>query len=403
MCAEPAKKVVSLGEYFKDGYLLVADDVSNMRKTIKNMLRQVGVLNVVEADDGDTTLKLMKKYAAEQQRCLFALLDWNMPRMPGIYAAREIRADAQFQDTPILMVTAEVDRDQIAQAGEIGVNGYIIKPFVAKALEEKILGILEMRANPPDHIRLLMAGEALAKMGQYEKALAVYKEVLKLQESARVFVHIGDLYELMSQPDKAVESYNLAAESNPQYLKAHVKAADLHVKLGDSDAALVSLGKASEISPKNSERHVSIGKIHLQKGDEVKAKEAFTHAVKHDPRKTSEIAEELLNQGKPELAEAFFRKTLEKDSESIHLYNRLGIALRRQGKWQEAIKEYETAIKIDPRDEGIYFNMAKAYMEGKDYRAAHKFFTRVTHLNPSLQEAKRELENLEKLMQRQGG
>ncbi|MBI5179280.1 MAG: tetratricopeptide repeat protein [Nitrospinae bacterium] len=397
---DQGKKPLSLADYFKGGYILVADDMSNMRKTLKNMLRQVGIMNVVEAEDGDTAIKVIKTH---EEKCLFALLDWNMPRLPGIHAAREIRSDAKIHDTPILMVTAEIDKGQVAQAGEIGVNGYIIKPFVAKTLEEKIEAILDARENPPEYVKLLKAGEALAKMGQYEKALAVFNEVMNKQGSARVLVHIGDLHELMGEYDKAQAVYQEAVVSNPQYLKAHVKSAEVYMKQGDEAAALSSLQKASEISPANAERHVEIAKIHMKKGDDVAARAALENAVRYDPRKATEIAEELLTQGKPQMAEGFFRKTLEKHADSVHIYNRLGIALRRQGKWQEAITEYEKAIKVDPHDEGLYFNMAKAYVEGNKLEEAFKLFTKVTHLNPRLQEAKKELETLARRMQNPKG
>jgi tetratricopeptide (TPR) repeat protein len=392
---EQPKKKISLPEYFQKGYILVVDDIPNMRKTIKNMLRQCGVNNTIEAEDGDHALKILRKDQGASGHCLFVLLDWNMPKMPGIFVTREIRADANLGDLPILMITAEVNREQITQAGELGVSGYVIKPFVANTLQEKIVNVLMARENPPEFVKLLKAGEILASRGQFDKALALYNEALTRQNGARVMVQIGHLHEQMGEDDKALTMFNKAAESNPMFLKAHVKAAEIHVRKGDEDAALVSLQKANDISPSSPDRHLTMGKIHLKKGDEEKAVEHFNTVMKQAPERAQDVAEELLSSGKPERAEQVFRKTLLKDGDNIHIYNRLGIALRRQGKWKESIKEYEKALKIDPANEALYFNMAKAYVEGKDADSARKFFKRVLQLNPDLEEARKEIEALD--------
>ncbi|MBI3794150.1 MAG: tetratricopeptide repeat protein [Nitrospinae bacterium] len=393
---ETVKKKISLPEYFKDGHILVVDDFPNMRKTVKNMLRQFGVSNVEEASDGDYAIKALKN--SSETPCKFVLLDWNMPRMPGIFVTREIRADAELGDLPIIMITAEVDKEQIAQAGELGVSGYLIKPFVAKTLEEKILNVLTARENPPHHVKLLKAGEMLAKKGEYEKALTLFNEAMNLNAGARVMVHIGDVHELMGQFDKAIGVYTKAAERNPMFLKAHVKVADLHMKTGNDEAALAALEKANSISPSSPDRHMAVGKIHLKAGNQEKATESFNHLMKLAPEKAQDVAEELMKSGKPEMAEAVFRKTLETDSGNVHIYNRLGIALRRQGKWREAIEEYRKAIKVDPINEALYFNMAKAYMEGRDYQSAMENFNKVLRVNPDLEEAKTQIIELKKLM-----
>ncbi len=385
-----SQKIFSLPVYFEKGYILVADDMTNMRKTVKNMLRSMGVTNIMEASDGDLALKTLR----QNPNCFFILMDWNMPRMPGIEAVREIRADEDLQDIPIVMITAETTMDQIAEAGEIGVNGYIIKPFVSKILGAKILSVLQSRTNPPEHVKLIKAGEALIKQGQFDLALEVFTESSKLHDTARIRVNIGEAYEKMGKNDMASGSYQTAAEKNPVFLKAHVASTNLHMKTGNKDAALKSLENAIKISPRNTERQISAGKIYLVNGNHKKAQAAFEVAVKLEPAKGEEIAEELLKEGKAELAETFFRNSLAADSGNAHIYNRLGIALRRQGKWFDAIEEYKKAIKIDPKDDVIYFNMGKAYIEGGNKDEAADSFKKALKINPALEEAKKELEKL---------
>lgn len=383
---------MDLKEYFSNGYLLVVEDMTSMRRTIKAMLKQAGLSNVVEADDGDTALRVVRT----QENCLFILLDWNMPRVPGLDVVREIRSTAANQDIPLLMVTAEIGRAEVMQAAEAGVNGYIVKPFVSKTLEDKIKSVLVARAAPPEHVKLLKAGEEFILKGDYQKALALFEKAKELRESARVHVNIGEAHELAGNNAMAHESYNTAIELNPLFIKGYLRSAALYEKQGNLDAALAAFKKVVEISPNNPGRHFSIGNLHLKKGDLVKAQESYMVAVKQEAAMASEIAEELLKNGKDDMAEHFFRTSLVKVANNVHVYNRLGIALRRQGKWQEAIKEYETALKIDPRDAGIHFNIGKACVEGGVRARALEAFQKALDIDPSLTEARDELDAINK-------
>lgn len=118
--------------------ILIVDDFSTMRRIIKNLLRELGFNNTEEADDGTTALPMLKSKKFD-----FLVTDWNMPGMQGIDLLKEVRADENLKDLPVLMVTAESRRDQIVAAAEAGVNGYIVKPFTAETLQEKIEKIFE--------------------------------------------------------------------------------------------------------------------------------------------------------------------------------------------------------------------------------------------------------------------
>lgn len=113
--------------------ILIVDDFSTMRRIIKNLLRELGFNNTAEADDGVTALPML-----QSGRFDLLITDWNMPRMQGIELLRIVRADEKLCRLPVLMVTAEQKREQIVEAAQAGVNGYIIKPFSAVTLKEKM-------------------------------------------------------------------------------------------------------------------------------------------------------------------------------------------------------------------------------------------------------------------------
>ena len=120
---------------------LVVDDFSTMRRIIKNLLHDLGYTNVTEADDGATALPVLQAGGID-----FLITDWNMPGMPGLDLLKAVRADEKLKGMPVLMLTAEAKREQIVEAAQAGVNGYVIKPFTAITLKEKIDKILESRA-----------------------------------------------------------------------------------------------------------------------------------------------------------------------------------------------------------------------------------------------------------------
>ena len=122
----------------KNMKILIVDDFSTMRRIIKNLLRDLGFNNTHEADDGNTALPMLRAGGFD-----FLITDWNMPGMQGIDLLRAVRADPQMKAMPVLLVTAEARRDQIVLAAEAGVNGYIVKPFTAQTLKDKIEKIFE--------------------------------------------------------------------------------------------------------------------------------------------------------------------------------------------------------------------------------------------------------------------
>jgi len=113
--------------------ILTVDDFSTMRRIIKNMLRQLGYNNIVEAEDGAAALSLLQREKVD-----FVISDWNMPHMSGLDLLKAIRADENLKPIPFLLVTAEALKEYVVEAVKAGVNNYVVKPFTAETLKEKI-------------------------------------------------------------------------------------------------------------------------------------------------------------------------------------------------------------------------------------------------------------------------
>ena len=117
---------------------LVVDDFSTMRRIIRNLLKELGFTNVDEAEDGLIALGKIKSGGFQ-----FVVCDWNMPNMDGLTLLQKVRAEPEIGKIPFLMVTAEAKKENIIAAAQAGANGYIVKPFTAATLDEKLVKIFE--------------------------------------------------------------------------------------------------------------------------------------------------------------------------------------------------------------------------------------------------------------------
>ncbi|MEJ2360236.1 MAG: chemotaxis response regulator CheY [Gammaproteobacteria bacterium] len=117
----------------KNMKILIVDDFSTMRRIIRNLLHDLGFKNTEEADDGISALPMLQGGDFD-----LLITDWNMPGMQGIDLLRHVRADKKLSTLPVLMVTAEQKREQIEEATQLDVNGYIVKPFTKRTLKEEL-------------------------------------------------------------------------------------------------------------------------------------------------------------------------------------------------------------------------------------------------------------------------
>jgi two-component system chemotaxis response regulator CheY len=122
--------------------ILVVDDFPTMRRIVRNLLKELGYANVDEAEDGAAGLARLRAGGYD-----FVISDWNMPNLDGLAMLKEIRADASLAHLPVLMVTAESKKENIIAAAQAGASGYVVKPFTAATLDEKVTKILEKMAK----------------------------------------------------------------------------------------------------------------------------------------------------------------------------------------------------------------------------------------------------------------
>ncbi|MBI4798416.1 MAG: tetratricopeptide repeat protein [Desulfarculus sp.] len=367
--------------------VLVVDDVVNMRRLLKNMLRQMGVTNILEASDGILALDVLVRNTVDLVLC-----DWNMPQMKGIEVLKFVRAKQEIKNMPFIMVTAEVKEDVIAEAAETEVDAYLLKPFTLQQLQDRVTHVLKLQEEVSEIDQRLARGMSYITTRQMDKAAEELKAALAINpKSPRTLYTMGKLFEEQGADSRAKEMFEKAVTISPKFLKGHEALANLFQALGDMDGYIKHMEKAVKISPRNMERRFMLGQSLVSAGRKDEAKKLFNEILQTATAQFAEIAEKvgeaLLAIGEAEEAEKAFNKALETSPESLHLFNRLGIAFRQQKKYAEAIANYKKALQVAPGNSALMYNLGRAFFEAGDKKSALSTLGALVKAHPDFTEA----------------
>jgi tetratricopeptide (TPR) repeat protein len=373
---------------YKSLTALVVDDVFNVRAMLKNMLRQLGFGDIVEASSGEKAVEVLTQQVVDLVLC-----DWNMPGMKGVDVLKFVRKQPETSNLPFIMVTGEISEAVVAEAAETEVDGYLVKPFNMQSLTQRIQQVLHQHREVSEIDQHLAQGRAYITTRQFDKASAEFKAALKINpKSPRTLLEIGKLYEEQGNDVQAREFYNRSVKVQPKFLKGHQALAKIYKALGDQESHLQHLEQAVKISPRNLERRFMLGQAHMESGNPEEAKKVLGEVLEEATKQYSSIAERvgeaLLKMGAYEVAEQAFSKALDANPNNLHLFNQLGIAYRRQGKFDEAVSNYMRALKLAPKDENLLYNLGRAYYDGRRFDESIKILQRALKLNPEFQEAR---------------
>jgi len=300
----------------------------------------------------------------------------------------------QYPDVLIIILTTEVAREILIYLHEIGANNVITKPISPDMLIEKIAFTVKPRGQIGE---LIEAGKKLNETGKFDDAAILAHRILEIKPgSPAALLMLGDSFKGQGKMDEALNAYMEASRNGKLFLDPIKKIAELHKTTGNVREETKYLERLDRLSPLNVDRKISIGDNYMSLGERDKAVEVFDDAIKlatkeamaQVGRVTRTIAEHCISNA-PELSEKYLRQSLEAkkgalDKSDIETFNRLGITLRKQGKPDMAIEEYRKALKIAPNDAGLYYNMAMAYSEGRQFQDAFNFLDKALTINPDL-------------------
>lgn len=373
--------------------ICISDDrafVELLRDLVVNTLKMPpSSLNITARAD---MMAKLARQSVEGNKAPLILIEQAMSGVDLTFVTRTLKN--AFPELKILMLAQEADKNHLVLLHESGVDALLIKPLDKAGLLEKIA----LAIKPQDQLdRTLAWARTLLEQGEPMRALQIANQALDQQvNSVSVLLLMGDIFRHMKDYDKAVDAYTRASSSSALYLEPMRKLADLYAEKGEINKQIEYLEKMDEASPLNLDRKIQIGELLLKLKRPDKARKMFDSAMKLSHRQARENVScvayrvaDLYTDSDPAMAANFLQQGLEtrKDywgHEDLATFNRLGLLLRRAGKWQEAAQEYRKALSVAPNDDGLHYNLSMAYLEGKDVENARAMALKALAINPDL-------------------
>lgn len=343
------------------------------------------------AQDADNLVRLARAKCVDNAAPLL-FCDLNVHGHDMSYAVRLLKNG--FPELRIALLSAETNEGRIAMLQEAGAGQCFPRPTESQELLERIASCIYTYGKVD---RMLDWARTLLDQGEHLSALQVCKKALDAKgNSSAVLLTIGDVFRAMGQLEKACDAYENASRGSTTSLDPLRRLADVYRDLNNPRKRLACLERLDQLAPFSVERKLAIGGIYVALNDMEQARKSFNQGLELAGREAMaqvgavafRVADAVA-ESDPEMAIAYWRKGLDAkrgmlNPDDMQALNRLGMSLRREGRWQEACEEYRKALQTMPDNGALYYNMAMAFMDGKDLEAARTAVLKALSLNPGL-------------------
>lgn len=332
--------------------ILVAEGERPLRQALVHVLQELGYENINEAVNGSDAWSKLRKYGAD-----FVIAGWHMPEMNGMALLKIMRTDADFFSVPLFLVTPNINKNQVIEAGEAGVTDIILLPLAKETLENKLSILFLPVAEPAFQMAEKYFQEGLEYMNQerWEEALTCFRQVLTAHENAEVYYNMGYIKTAQGRYEEAIQYFRRATKIKNDFARAHQKMGECYLALERPRLAQQSFQNAAE--------------IYMEKQMDDHAEQVLKEVLKLNP-------------------------------DTINVYNNLGIIYRRQKRYQKAINQYKKAVKVNPRDENIYYNMGRTYFDMEEFEKADVVLKKALEINPGFMEAMNMIKTIQRRQER---
>ena len=371
-----------------DMSVLIVDDMDAMCKSIRGLLKVLSYGKQFHfAHDGVEAWSLLQK-----ERVDIAIVDWNMPNMTGVELLGHIREDRELRDLPIVMVTAEANREIVAEAAESDIDAYILKPLTAKALADKVSVVLAKANNPPPMVAHLKRARDFEEAGDVDAAISEVKQAMEVEpQSSRPSRELGYLYFKKDDMEEAEKWLLKAAKMNKLDVFACHYLGEIYLQRNDVDRAFKYLEKAMNISPRHVSRGLEFGKILIQKDMARKALKVFEKTIQlsTNPLEMQEgVADICLENKEYDYAVRLLGSVLQVTPNRYDLMIKIGTAHAAMDNHREALSFFIEAGKKDKENVDLKMDTAKSYIHIGQIFRAEQLLKLVIRADPENEEAK---------------
>lgn len=372
---------------------LLVDDQQLILTLASRILKNNGYKKIIQAKNGTDALNKLKK----SPMINMIVTDWNMPGMNGIELLMAIRSDPNYFNTSVLMLAEEMSDDKIFYAIEEGVDAYLEKPFSEDKFIANINKVLQKDLDPDPIKYKLQKMTAMSLRKKVNEAIVYGNSLLQEYENnIDIYLILSECYLSTRDYDKAEECLNKVLRINKKSSKAYYMLGQISMKQFEYEKAISYMEKAYSINPLNRDAVISIGTIYLKMGKVKDASETFSD-LQVDTltnRNYTSIGAAYLGAGNLEKAGQYLQSAKVPVLESIAVFNKYALELKKQGEHEAAIDQYRKCLRIDPSNHILLLNMAVCYFERKNYSEAANLLEKCLEIDPHFNDAERLLNHI---------
>lgn len=383
-------------DFIGDSTVLIVEPSINYKNSLRGFFSNFKISN----------LKFVNSVREAKRAMLGAkvgliIAEWDLPDENGIQFCRAIRESEKHkpEHVPFLLISVENMKRDVILASEVGIDGYLLKPFSYEDFSESLNNLALLKANPNQLVQLLDRAEALVQKGDLHEAMDEFQNAEQIKPgSARALSGMARIFARQGEISRSIDFFRRAIEYNPDYLSAYRELLDVLEQHGSTDEVRDLAEKINALSPGNPKYTMILAKAELELGRIEKSESYFRMTIRLSPR----LADAYKGLGKVniikedyESAMKNFNKALDLDVNDISCLNSLGLAYVKMEKFSQGVEKYRAALKIRPDDSRILFNLGFAKEKLGEYDQAAFFYRQALSHNPAFTKAQRRLDRIE--------
>ncbi|OGQ93834.1 MAG: two component system response regulator [Desulfobacula sp. RIFOXYA12_FULL_46_16] len=362
--------------------ILIVDDMKSMRLTMRKMLQNLKIGKTLRfAENGKEGLEIL-----HTARCDIAIIDWNMPVMNGIEMLETIRNDKALRDLPVIMVTAEAERDIVAEVAETEIDGYLLKPLTLSSLDNKIKFVVEKANNPDPATRHRIKARELEENGNFDEAIEQIRIALVHKPSAsRLLRQLGLLHFNVGKPDIAEKCLLKAASVNRQDTITRARLAEYYISKNELEKAGRYYLELMTLSMRYFDQALDLAEKLLKKGSKKISIELFSKIIALS-RKYILIREKVIDicmaNDEIEFPLQLLEQSIKENPSNYDIVYKAGEIYLEIGNSEKALEYFLYVDRHVRGHEDAKFNIAKIYFADQKLLQADDYLNQIIRINP---------------------
>ncbi len=367
--------------------ILAVDDMKSMRLTIRKMLKHLNLgKNLKLAENGKEGLHILQTAYVD-----LVIIDWNMPVLNGTQMLEVIRNDKNLRDMPVIMVSAEAEKDIVMEVAETEIDGYLLKPLTLNALDNKIRSVVHKANNPDKSTLLINEARDLEEAGDIKTALRRIKLAMALKPKAsRLHRHLGVLYAKAGKPEKAEKCLKKACVINPQDATSRKILGDMYIENKELNLAAKYYLEAMSQTARFSESAIRLGERLLKKNQKPRAIKLFSKVICHSKKNLNDkkrIIDICLDHGELLYPRELLDSIVEEFPSKYDMVYKAGEVYAAIGDSERALELFENVNRYQSTRTDVKLEIAKIHFNCDRLYQADEFLTKVLQKDPENVEA----------------